>query len=249
MAGRFQQPLDRAFDEITGGWRPVTEVFRTSLAGRRLIDFVDARVAAGATVFPADPLRALRLTPLETVRAVILGQDPYHGVGQAEGLAFSVPAGIKPPPSLRNMFKELHRDLRIAPPSSGSLLPWARRGVLLLNTVLTVEEGQPGSHAKRGWEALTDMLIDAVAAQSSPLAFLLWGAAAHAKAARVAAAGGAHRVWTANHPSPLSAARPPQPFVGCAHFSEVAAFLSADGRLFDWSLEDLTNVDRASSPL
>ncbi|MBA3599559.1 MAG: uracil-DNA glycosylase [Methylibium sp.] len=236
MTGRLERPLDQAFDEIEGGWRPVTEAFRTSLTGRRLIEFIDARVAAGTTVFPADPLRALRLTPLEAARVVILGQDPYHGAGQAEGMAFSVPADVKPPPSLRNMFKELQRDLGVPSPRSGSLLPWARRGVLLLNTVLTVEEGRPASHAKQGWEALTDMLIDAIAAQPSPLAFLLWGAAAQAKAARIAAASSGHRVWTANHPSPLSAARPPQPFVGCAHFGAAAAFLGATGRPFDWSL-------------
>lgn len=235
---RLRQPLDRIFDAVEGGWRPITEAFRQSPAGRRLVEFVDARVSAGAAVFPPEPLRALRLTPLETVNAVILGQDPYHGVGQAEGLAFSVPAGIRPPPSLRNLFKELERDLGLAPPGCGSLVPWARRGVLLLNAVLTVEEGRPGSHARQGWEVLTDTLIDAVAAQPRPIAFLLWGAHAQAKEARVAGAGRRHRVWAANHPSPLAAQRPPLPFIGCAHFGEVAAFLEAAGTPIDWSLED-----------
>lgn len=236
VAGRLDRPLGEAFDAIEGGWRAITEAFRAGAAGRRLIEFVDARVAAGASVFPADPLRALRETPLEAVRVVILGQDPYHRAGQAEGLAFSVPAGVKPPPSLRNIFGELERDLGQPAPSSGSLLPWAQRGVLLLNTTLTVEKGRPGSHAKRGWEVLTDMLIDAVAAEPRALAFLLWGAHAQAKAAQLNAAGGGHRIWSANHPSPLSARRPPQPFVGSAHFGAVAAFLAGTGRAFDWSL-------------
>jgi uracil-DNA glycosylase len=193
-------------------------------------------VAAGATVFPPDPLRALRLTPLEAVRLVILGQDPYHAAGQAHGLAFSVPDGVRIPPSLRNIFKELERDLGLPRPASGCLLPWARRGALLLNTVLTVEEGRPGSHAKHGWEVLTDMLIDAVAARPRASAFLLWGAPAQAKSVRIVSANPSHGIWTANHPSPLSASRAPRPFIGCAHFSAAAAFLESTGQAFDWSL-------------
>lgn len=230
------QPLDAAFDAVSGDWRPVTEAFCGSSVGRQLIEFVDARVRAGATVYPAEPLRALALTPLESVRAVILGQDPYHGPGQAEGLAFSVPEGVRPPPSLRNIHKELRRDLGHPPPASPSLVPWARQGVLLLNSCLTVEAGQPGGHAKRGWEVLTDRLIDAVAAQAEPVVFLLWGAHAQAKAGRILGAG--HRVWTANHPSPLSATRPPVPFIGCAHFSAAARFLAEVGRPIDWRLGD-----------
>lgn len=235
-SARLEAPLGEAFDAVAGGWREVTEVFRRNPAGRGLVEFVDGRVRAGATVYPPQPLRALALTPLDAVRVVILGQDPYHGPGQAEGLAFSVPPGVKPPPSLRNIFKELQRDLGLPPPASGSLLPWAARGVLLLNTSLTVEDGAPASHANAGWEVLTDMLIDAVAAQSQPVAFLLWGAHAQAKGGRVAAAGGRHRRWTANHPSPLSATRPPQPFIGCGHFSAVQRFLADAGRPVDWSL-------------
>lgn len=227
--------LDAAFDAVDGGWRPITEAFRASATGRSLIERVEARRRAGAVIYPAEPLRALALTPLASVRVVILGQDPYHGPGQAEGLAFSVPAGVRPPPSLRNIFKELQRDLGIAPPRSGSLVAWARRGVLLLNTSLTVEAGSPASHARWGWEALTDALVDAVAARPDPVAFLLWGAHAQARAARIAA-GGPHRVWQSNHPSPLSALRPPVPFIGCGHFAEAAAFLAAAGRPIDWSL-------------
>lgn len=235
-AGRLAPPLAAAFGAVHPSWRPVTEAFRHSGEGRALLDFVDARLAAGAVVYPPRPLRALELTPLPSVRAVILGQDPYHGPGQAEGLAFSVPAGVKPPPSLRNIFKELQRELDQPAPASGSLRPWAERGVLLLNTVFTVEDGQPASHAKRGWEALTDMIVDAVAAQAEPVAFLLWGAHAQAKAARVAGPGRPHRAWRANHPSPLSATRPPEPFVGCGHFGASAAFLAAAGRPLDWRL-------------
>jgi uracil-DNA glycosylase len=237
VAQHLVSPLDAAFDAVTGGWRPVTEAFRASDAGRRLIGFVDGRVAAGATVFPPEPLRALALTPLDSVRVVILGQDPYHGVGQAEGLAFSVPLGVKPPPSLRNLFKEYQRDLGLPPPASPSLRPWAGRGVLLLNTTLTVEEGRPASHAKQGWEALTDGLIDAVVGGAKPVAFLLWGAHAQARAARVLAAGRGHAVWRANHPSPLAALRPPVPFIGCGHFSAAARFLADTGEAFDWRLE------------
>lgn len=240
MLSRLQAPLDDAFDAVGGGWRPVTEAFRASPAGRALIGFVDGRVRAGATVYPPEPLRALALTPLSSVRAVILGQDPYHGPGQAEGLAFSVPAGVKLPPSLRNIFKELQRDLGLAPPATGSLESWARQGVLLLNTCLTVEEDRPASHAKQGWEVLTDALIDAVVAQPGPVAFLLWGAHAQAKRGRIEAGArgrgiAAHRLWAVNHPSPLSAMRPPEPFLGCGHFSAAGAFLAAAGRPVDWA--------------
>jgi uracil-DNA glycosylase len=168
-------------------------------------------------------LRALMLTPLAEVRVVILGQDPYHGPGQAEGLAFSVPAGVKIPPSLRNIHVELQRDLGLAPPAHGHLGTWAKQGVLLLNTSLTVEDGQPASHARRGWEVLTDALIEATARQPRRISYLLWGAHAQAKASLIEAAGaGRHQVLMANHPSPLSARRPPVPFIGCGHFGQAA---------------------------
>jgi uracil-DNA glycosylase len=132
-----------------------------------LASFIRERLAAGATIYPPRPFRALELTPLHSVRAVILGQDPYHGPGQAEGLAFSVRAGVKLPPSLRNIFKELGCAADEQPPT-GSLADWARRGVLLLNASLTVEDGQPGSHAKKGWEVLIDALLTEAAARTSP---------------------------------------------------------------------------------
>lgn len=199
-----------------------------------LRDRIAARQAAGATVYPADPWRALRLTPLDDVRVVILGQDPYHGPGQAEGLAFSVPMGIKPPPSLRNILVEWSRDLGHAPPGHGHLGAWAEQGVLLLNTVLTVEDGAPAAHAKWGWESLTDALIAHANTHAAPKVFLLWGAHAQAKAALVDAQ--RHLVLQSNHPSPLAARRPPVPFVGCGHFGKAQAWLRARGRAVDWAL-------------
>lgn len=239
-SNRLREPLDALIDRLDTDWAPVVRAWRDGPAGRRLIDFVDERVRAGAVVYPAQPFRALELAPLSRTRAVILGQDPYHGPGQAEGLAFSVPTGARIPPSLRNIFKELQRDLGLAVPASGHLGCWARRGVLLLNTALTVEDGRPGSHAGRGWEALTDELIRVAASEPRPKAFLLWGNHAQAKAPLIEVAGGAsHRVLRSNHPSPLSATRPPVPFIGCGHFAEAAAFLDRDGAgPLDWSLAE-----------
>lgn len=232
------RPLGDVLDAaaLPGGWRGVVDAWRQSPAGRSLVDFVERRQREGATVFPAEPLRALSLTPLDAVRVVILGQDPYHGAGQAEGLAFSVPPGQKLPPSLRNIYKELQRDLGQPPSRDGHLIAWTRQGVLLLNTSLTVEEGAAGSHAKKGWEALTDALIGATAAQASPKVYLLWGAHAQAKAPLIEAAGPQHLVLQANHPSPLSATRPPQPFIGCGHFSAAQAWLAARGQALNWGV-------------
>jgi uracil-DNA glycosylase len=233
---RLTTPLSELLARDLGDWQPPLDAWRASDAGRALIDFVDARVAAGATVYPAAVFRALELTPLDSVRIVVLGQDPYHGPGQAEGLAFSVGAGQRVPPSLRNIFKELQRDLGHAPPPQGSLVAWAQRGVLLLNTTLTVEDGQPAGHARHGWEALTDRLITAVARHPRPKVFMLWGAHAQAKAALIGATAPAHLVQQSNHPSPLAALRPPLPFIGCGHFGAAAEFLARRGERFDWSL-------------
>lgn len=208
---------------VAPDWQPVLQPFWHSLAGRRLAQHLQQRLAAGATIYPATPLRALELTPLADVRVVVLGQDPYHGPGQAEGLAFSVPPGGKVPPSLRNIFKELVREYGGTAPASASLQGWARQGVLLLNTVLTVEQGAPASHARRGWETLTDHLLAACNADPAPKVFLLWGAHAQAKAPLLDAQ--RHLVLTANHPSPLSALRPPVPFIGCGHFRAANAWL------------------------
>ncbi|WP_423228618.1 uracil-DNA glycosylase [Pseudaquabacterium inlustre] len=227
---RLLEPIDallaRAEAEL-GDWAPVIRAWADSPDGQALQRHIAQRQAAGAVIYPADVFHALRLTPRAAVRVVILGQDPYHGAGQAEGLAFSVPAGQRIPPSLRNIDVELQRDLGLPAPAHGHLAAWARQGVLLLNTTLTVEEGQPASHAKRGWEALTDALIRATAADAGDKACLLWGAHAQAKAALIdSAGGGRHRVLCANHPSPLSARRPPVPFIGCGHFSAAQAFVA-----------------------
>lgn len=217
---------------LAPGWREPVAAFLGSEPGRRLVDFIEARRRAGARIYPPEPFAALTLTPFDAVRVVILGQDPYHGAGQAHGLAFSVPPGVRPPPSLRNVFSELQRDLGCAPPD-GSLERWARQGVLLLNAVLTVEDGQPGAHARRGWETLTSALLARLAADPRPRVFMLWGAFAQAHRAGVDAA--PHLVLQANHPSPLSARRPPVPFLGCCHFSRANAFLAAQGRgTIDW---------------
>lgn len=221
------QHADPARWPVAPGWAPLVERFFGSATGRALLEFLSTRLAQGATVYPPEPLRALMLTPPEAVRAVVLGQDPYHGPGQAEGLAFSVAPGVPFPPSLRNIFLELQRDLGVPPPMDGSLVRWAEQGVLLLNACLSVEDGQAASHAGRGWEALTDAVIDAVASDLSPKAFLFWGAHAQKKAALI---GAPHRVFAANHPSPLSARRAPVPFLGCGHFGAVNAWLQGQGR-------------------
>jgi uracil-DNA glycosylase len=218
--------------DLAPEWRAPVDAFLASGDGVRLAAFLQERRAAGAAIYPPRPLAALTLTPFDAVRVVILGQDPYHGPGQAHGLAFSVPAGVRPPPSLRNIFLELQRDLGCPPPANGSLERWARQGVLLLNAVLTVEEGSPGAHAARGWEALTTELLRLLAGDVRPKVFMLWGAQAQARRAGI---GAPHLLLEANHPSPLSARRPPVPFLGCCHFSRANAFLHARGRgVIDW---------------
>jgi uracil-DNA glycosylase len=234
---RLARPLREAFDAVGAGWRPLCERFVHSAEGRRLCDAVDARVAAGQAVFPATPLRALAEGGPADVRVVILGQDPYHGVGEAEGLAFSVPRGVRVPPSLRNIHRELQDDLGLPPPAHGSLQAWSRAGVLLLNSSLTVEQDAPASHARLGWQAFTDAVIAAVAADPAPKVFLLWGAHAQAKQALIGTAGAQHLILCSNHPSPLSARRPPLPFLGSRPFSRACAWLADQGRgAPSWSL-------------
>ncbi len=213
------------------GWRPLVDAFLSSEAGLALSRRLTDALHAGQTIYPPEPFRALSLTPLSEVRVVILGQDPYHGPGQAEGLAFSVAPGVRLPPSLRNVFKELQRSLGAAMPTDGSLVRWAKQGVLLLNTCMTVQDGQAASHARWGWEVLSDQLVQTVAQSSRPVVFMLWGAQAQAKQALIEAAAksGRHLVLMANHPSPLSALRAPMPFIGCGHFAQANAFLAQCG--------------------
>ena len=217
---------------VAADWQPVVDEFFAGTAGQQLLAFLRQRLDAGAVIFPPRPLRALELTPAEKVRVVILGQDPYHGRGQAEGLAFSVASGVALPPSLRNIFKELQRDLGTPLPKfpvpGGSLGNWATHGVLLLNTCLTVEEGSAASHAGKGWEVLTDSLIRQVSAGAPPAVFMLWGA--HAQSKRALIDGDRHKVLLANHPSPLSAVRPPLPFIGCGHFSQARDWRDAHSK-------------------
>jgi uracil-DNA glycosylase len=196
--------------------------------------FLVAEVAAGRRFYPpADKVfNALALTPFDAVRVVILGQDPYHGAGQAMGLCFSVPAGVRPPPSLQNIHAELETDLGLPRPSTGDLTPWAERGVLLLNAVLTVSPGKPASHAGKGWEAFTDRVIRELSERRQDIVFLLWGRYAQQKGAVVDTA--RHHVLTAAHPSPYSASNG---FFGCRHFSRTNALLeTAGGAPVDWRL-------------
>lgn len=209
-----------------------------------LKSFLLAERGAGKIIFPrpGEWFRALDLTPLDQVRVVILGQDPYHGPGQAHGLAFSVRPGVRVPPSLVNIYKELQADLGIAPARHGFLEHWARQGVLLLNSSLTVEQGQAASHQGRGWEGFTDAVIRQVAGRDMPCAFLLWGSHAQKKAGFVE--NGRHLVLKAAHPSPLSAHNG---FFGCRHFSRTNAWLVAQGLApIDWALPPVTET--ASAP-
>jgi uracil-DNA glycosylase len=216
---------------LSADWALLVRTFLASSDGLSLSAKLTAALAAGKTVYPIDPFRALTLTPLSRVRVLVLGQDPYHGPGQAQGLAFSVNSGVRLPPSLRNIFKELERSLGIAVPVDGSLDRWAKQGVLLLNTCLTVQAGQAASHARWGWECLTDVLVEAVAKSQYPIVFMLWGHHAQTKKHLIDAADSQRRhvILQANHPSPLSAMRPPAPFIGCNHFAQANEFWARIG--------------------
>jgi len=225
-------------DTVPTSWQAAIEPALATPEARRLGGWLRAEEAAGKRIFPPRGmrLRALELTPLDKVKVVILGQDPYHGPGQAHGLSFSVPEGVRQPPSLVNIFKELQDDLGIAPPSHGNLEGWARQGVLLLNNSLTVESGQAGSHAGRGWDAITDAAVRAVAEREEPSVFILWGSHAQAKAARIPELrdDSRHLILRSPHPSPLSAHRG---FFGSKPFSKANAFLEQHGRgAIDWRL-------------
>lgn len=229
-------------ETIPESWRAALDPVLAAAETRKLGGWLTAEEATGKVVYPprGTRLAALVLTPLDSVRCVILGQDPYHGAGQAHGLAFSVQAGVKPPPSLVNIYKELEADLGLPRAVTGDLSPWARQGVLLLNNTLTVEAGQAGSHAGRGWDAVTDAAVAAVAARAEPTVFILWGSHARKKASRVPAlaralgGSGHHLVLTSAHPSPLSAHNG---FFGSRPFSQTNAFLEEHGRgSIDWRI-------------
>lgn len=222
-------------DTVPDSWRAALDPVLATPSARQLRGFLSVEEAAGKTIYPprGQRLTAFALTPLETVKVVILGQDPYHGPGQAHGLAFSVQDGVAVPPSLANIYKELASDLGIARPAHGNLTRWAEQGVLLLNDALTVEAGRAGSYQQIGWEPLTDAAVAAVAAGAKPCVFVLWGSHAQAKARRIPALRDQrHLVIDSPHPSPLSAHRG---FFGSKPFSRANAFLEANGRgAIDW---------------
>jgi uracil-DNA glycosylase len=222
-------------ETIPASWRAALDPVLATAEARRLGGWLRAEEAAGKIIYPPQGMRlaALERTPLDAVKVVILGQDPYHGPGQAMGLSFSVPQGVPPPPSLGNIYKELASDLGLPRPPHGDLTRWAGQGVLLLNNSLTVEANRAGSHAGRGWDAVTDACVRAVAERDCPTVFILWGSHAQGKAARIPEiASGRHLVLRSPHPSPLSAHRG---FFGSRPFSQANAFLEAAGRgAVDW---------------
>jgi uracil-DNA glycosylase len=233
---RLTTSLNDCFDTVPADWCDLTESFRHSAVGQALIQRVERSRLAGDTIYPGDVFAALRHTRRAQVRVVILGQDPYHGPNQAHGLAFSVLRGVKVPPSLRNIYKEIQRDLGVVPPNHGCLQRWAEQGVLLLNTTLTVAEAQAASHAGWGWDVLTDLLIKAVAQGVGPKVFMLWGAHAQRKRALIEGHAQQNELLLSNHPSPLSATRGPVPFIGCGHFRAAQDFWAGHGVALDWRL-------------
>jgi uracil-DNA glycosylase len=216
------------------GWKEhLSEEFRQPYM-QGLAEFLAAEEQAGKVLFPASQhcFNALNSTPLENVRVVILGQDPYHGPGQAHGLCFSVRRNVAIPPSLVNIFKEIQDDLGIAPPDHGCLQPWAEQGVLLLNSVLTVVQGQAGAHQGKGWETFTDKVIETINREREGVVFLLWGSYAKKKGQHIDRT--KHLVLDGPHPSPLSAYRG---FFGCKHFSKANDWLQRQGKpTVNWAL-------------
>ncbi|MHA3051450.1 uracil-DNA glycosylase [Acinetobacter sp. ANC 4640] len=229
-----QQKLDKV--QLEASWKYALQDFLLSSKMDDLRQFLMVQKQADKTIYPPNPLifNALNTTPLDQVKVVILGQDPYHGPNQAHGLSFSVQKGVALPPSLRNIFHELHADLGIKIPHHGDLSQWAQQGVLLLNSVLTVEAGQPTSHQRQGWEEFTDHVIDVLNEQREHVVFILWGAYAQRKGQRINRE--KHLVLTAAHPSPLAANR--GGFFGCKVFSKTNNYLKLNGiEPINWQLD------------
>ncbi|WP_267256700.1 uracil-DNA glycosylase [Coxiella endosymbiont of Ornithodoros maritimus] len=219
----------------TQTWQTVLGEEKEEPYFQETLDFVKKERKAGKIIYPPqkDIFNALKLTPYEAVKVVILGQDPYHAPNQAHGLAFSVRPGVPAPPSLQNIFKELHADLGVPIPSHGFLEKWAKQGVLLLNAALTVEAGKPQSNANIGWHRFTDKVIQSLNDHPEGIVFLLWGFYAQKKSQLITNL--RHRILKAPHPSPLSTARG---FLGCRHFSKANQLLHEMGRVeIDWSLD------------
>jgi uracil-DNA glycosylase len=215
-------------------WAEILASEREAPYFKSILEFVEKERKSGKIIFPAngDIFNAIKFTPFDQIKVVVIGQDPYHGPGQAHGLSFSVRPGVAPPPSLVNIFKELREDLGIPIPNSGCLEPWAKQGVLLLNAVLTVESGKPQSHADIGWEKFTDAVVSSINAHLLGIVFLLWGSPAQKKGATISRE--RHHVLRAPHPSPLSAHRG---FMGCKHFSQANALLEQQGKTpIDWQI-------------
>lgn len=237
LDNRLRDGLRAQYRHLSPRWKAVLSQAHLLPTLTTLANFLDQRLTEGAVIYPRHVFRALHHLEPEQVNVVILGQDPYHGPGQAQGLSFSVPDGLACPPSLRNIFKELALEYPGTPLRKRTdLSDWAAQGVLLLNTSLTVENGQAASHAKKGWEAVTDAIIAAVAQTPQPKVFLLWGSHAQAKRGLIQQqSGGPVKLLSANHPSPLSAQRPPVPFIGCGHFEQTTRWLQEHNRsAIDW---------------
>ncbi|HEX7387566.1 MAG TPA: uracil-DNA glycosylase [Castellaniella sp.] len=236
----FQGSLLAQVDSLPAPWKEALQAPHLQGVLGTLDSLLTKRTTAGVTIFPLRPFRALIEIPPQDVQVIVVGQDPYHGPNQAQGLAFSVPDFCPTPPSLRNMFKELALEYGTpAQAPRNSLVRWARQGVLLLNTALTVEAHQPASHSKKGWEHITDALIMRVLREPRPKVLLLWGSHAQARQGllELQPPAGPIQVFIANHPSPLSALRPPRPFIGCGHFRAANDWLQAHGEAgIDWML-------------
>jgi uracil-DNA glycosylase len=227
---------DTAALKLHPSWRDRVGDYLRRPDMQALAGFLRAEKAAGKRIYPAGAriFAALDATPFDAVKVVILGQDPYHGAGQAHGLCFSVPVGVPVPPSLQNIHKELERDLGLPRPSHGNLESWAKQGVLLLNAVLTVEDGHAGAHQGKGWEGFTDHIIETLSRERDGLVFMLWGSYAQAKGRIIDAR--RHCVLRAPHPSPLSAHRG---FIGCGHFSAANRWLQGRGLApIDWRVPE-----------
>jgi uracil-DNA glycosylase len=238
----MQADLSAHLIKLAPAWLAVLGADEVKRALDSLSAMLAQRLRSAAVIYPPQPFRALELLTPQVVRVVILGQDPYHGAGQAQGLAFSVPDGLARPPSLRNILTEIELEypddpsqLVLKPNADhNDLSRWVRQGVLLLNTALTVEDGLPASHAGKGWETVTDALIQAVAQDSSPKVFMLWGAHAQTKQDLIASQP-QHLILMCNHPSPLSARRGALPFIGCGHFKAANAWLlQRNLQVIDW---------------
>ena len=238
----MQADLSAHLIKLAPAWQAVLGADEVKRALDNLSAMLAQRLCREAVIYPTQPFRALESLTPHAVRVVILGQDPYHGAGQAQGLAFSVPDGVARPPSLRNILAEIELEYPDDPTQlvlkpnadQNDLSRWMRQGVLLLNTALTVEDGQPASHVAKGWETVTDALIQAVATDQNPKVFMLWGAHAQSKQDLLANEP-QHLILTCNHPSPLSARRGANPFIGCGHFKAANAWLLQQNlQVIDW---------------